>query len=154
MEAILVWVKSGLLFGILASVILMLSPNKAYEKHISMVVGLLFILVMLHPIMELFHLDRDTYTSYIKNFLMIETGENGISSENLGYYEETVAYQLEAALRESGYALKKVSVKANEEGEVEQVMLSFTEEILNAEKIELYLMNLFGEGVKISYEME
>lgn len=154
MEAILVWVKSGLLFGILASVILMLSPNKTYEKHISMVVGLLFILVMLHPVMELFHLDRDTYTSYIRNFLMIETGEKGISAENLEYYEETVAYQLEAALRENGYALKKVNVSTREDGEVERVTLVFTGELNDAEKIEIYLKTLFGEGVKINYEME
>ena len=47
------WVKSGLLFGVMASVILMLCPNKSYMKHIGMVIGLLFILVMLHPLMEL-----------------------------------------------------------------------------------------------------
>lgn len=69
MEGILDWVRSGLLFGIVSSVILMLCPNKSYAKHIGLVVGLLFILVMLHPVMEWMEIDEQTYVSYIKDFL-------------------------------------------------------------------------------------
>lgn len=154
MEVVLNWVKSGLLFGILASVILMLSPNKSYAKHISTVVGLLFILVMIHPIMELFHIDQDTYVSYIKNFLAIEAVDLGGSYENIEFYEETINYQLEAALQEKGYPVKKVMVRADENGEIERVNMLFTSKIIGAEKLELYLKNMFGEGVRINYELE
>lgn len=154
MYQIFAWVKSGLLFGILASVILMLSPNKAYEKHISMVVGMLFVLVMMHPVLELFNLDRDIYTSYIKNFFLIETVENEISKDTLECYEESVAYQLAGILQESGYDIKKVSVDVNEEGKVEKVTLVLAGEIKGVEKLELYIRNLFGEDVKFSYEVE
>ena len=106
MEVILSWVKSGLLFGVFASVILMLSPNKSYMKHIGMVVGLLYILVMLHPLMELFNLDGSTYANYIKNFLMLETENNQISDSNLQFYEESVETQLMAVLKEYGYPVE------------------------------------------------
>lgn len=154
MESILVWVKSGLLFGILASVIIMLSPEKAYVKHISMVVGLLFILVMLHPLMELFQIDRETYASYIRNYLSVETDENGMSKENLEYYEETCGYQLTVSLQGYGYSIERAYVNANEEGEIEKVKLIVGGELRESEKLELYLKNLFGEDVKIRYEVE
>jgi len=152
MEAVLSWVKSGLLFGVVASVILMLCPDKTYMKHIGMVVGLLFILVMIHPLMEFFELDSDTYADYIKHFLMIETENNKISDSNLELYEESVNAQIMAALRESGYSITKVSVDSDQEGKIFRVRLTVGEGVKNIEPVERYLKNLFGEDVKISYE--
>ena len=36
-----------------------------YEKHMSLVVGLLFLLVMIHPIMTFFGIDGQTYIDLI-----------------------------------------------------------------------------------------
>ncbi len=152
MEVVLSWVKSGLLFGVFASVILMLSPNKSYMKHIGMVVGLLFILVMLHPVMELFHLDSSTYADYIKNFLMMEEEDDSISDSNLELYEESVKTQLMAVFKENGYPVEVISVSANSEGKIFKVKLTVTEGIQEIESLERYLKNLFGEDVKICYE--
>lgn len=152
MEVVLSWVKSGLLFGVFASVILMLSPNKSYMKHIGMVVGLLFILVMLHPVMELFHLDSSTYADYIKNFLMMEEEDDSISDSNLKLYEESVKTQLMAVFKENGYPVEVISVSATSEGKIFKVKLAVTEGIQEIESLERYLKNLFGEDVKICYE--
>lgn len=152
MEVVLSWVKSGLLFGVFASVILMLSPNKSYMKHIGMVVGLLFILVMLHPVMELFHLDSSTYADYIKNFLMMEEEDDSISDSNLELYEESVKTQLMAVFKENGYPVEVISVSATSEGKIFKVKLAVTEGIQEIESLERYLKNLFGEDVKICYE--
>lgn len=150
MEMILSWVKSGLLFGIFASVILMLCPNKSYQKHISMVVGLLFILVMLHPVMELLQVDGSTYFAYIQNFLMLE--ENQMSDSNIELYEEALNIQLSANLQESGYLVKEVKTRVDNEGNVEKVTIVFAGEVTGLETIELYLKNVFGEEVVIQYE--
>lgn len=151
MEAILSWVKSGLLFGIFASVILMICPNKSYMKHIGMVVGLLFISVMIHPLMEFFQVDSSTYADYIKNFLMVDTGNNEISDSNLELYEESVKAQLKTVLKENGYSFEEVSVDADKEGNIVKVELSVGENIGNIEPVEKYLKSLFGEDVKICY---
>ncbi len=151
MEMILSWVKSGLLFGILASVILMLSPNKSYQKHIGMVVGLLFILVMLHPVMEIFQVDGSTYAAYIRNFLMLETEEDGVSDSNRELYEESLNIQLMANFQESNYPVKEVRTTVDEIGQVQEVAILFDGEARGLEKLELYLKNLFGEEVVITY---
>ncbi|MCM1157038.1 MAG: stage III sporulation protein AF [Bacteroidales bacterium] len=154
MEEILAWVRSGLLFGIVASLVMMLSPNKAYQKHISLVVGLLFILVMVHPIMELFDLDSSTYLSYIRNFLMLETRQEEMSEENILLYEESVNAQLKTVLQEGGYPVENVSVRAEEDGRITEICLVFNKEVDELERLEHNLINLFGEDVRIRYEAQ
>ncbi|MDD6070662.1 MAG: stage III sporulation protein AF [Clostridiales bacterium] len=146
------WVKSGLLFGVFASVILMLCPNKSYMKHIGMVVGLLFILVMLHPLMELLCVDADAYAGYIKNFLMLETENTDFSEENRQLYEVSLATQLKAVFIEKGYPVTEVCVKTNQSGIVEEIILSFGTGTFDLQNVENYLHRLLGEDVRITYE--
>ncbi len=153
METILSWVKSGLLFGIFASVILMLCPNKSYQKHVGMVVGLLFILVMLHPVMEFMQVDGSTYTSYVRNFLMLED-EDQISESSRRLYEEALDIQLMSNFKEAGYPVKAVEALTDREGNVSEIRIVFDDEVTGLEKMELYLKNLFGESVVIRYEGE
>lgn len=152
MEMILNWVKSGLLFGLLGSVILMLCPNKSYQKHIGMVVGLLFVLVMMHPLMEIFQIDGSTYSAYIRNFLMLSEGQEEITESNRKLYEEAMNIQVYANLQDGGYPVKKVETMVNEQGQVEEIIISFKGEVSNLEKVELYLKNAFGQEVVIRYE--
>lgn len=154
MEFVLSWVKSGLLFGILSSVVLMLSPNKSYMKHIGMIVGLLFILVMIHPIMELFHLEGSTYASYVRNFLMLETENDEVSEADLELYEESISMQLMAVLKEHAYPVKRVMVKAGDDGKIISVSIVFDSSAAQLESLETYIKNLFGEEVRIRYENE
>lgn len=149
---ILSWVKSGLLFGIFASVILMLSPNKSYQKHISFVVGLLFILVMVHPIMVFLDVDQDTYVSYIRNFLMLENSESGLSKENIPLYESSVESQLAAVFLERGYPVKNVRVDSDSQGKILEVAITFSDEVTEIEQIEQYIKRLFGGEVTVRYD--
>lgn len=153
MNAILEWVKSGLIFAVFASVILMLSPNKTYMKHISLVVGLLFILVMVHPVMEFFGLDSKAYASYIEHFLLLEEIETGVSEEHMELYLESVELQVLATLNENGYGVGDVHMVADSEGNVDEVHISFTAEVAGLDRIEEYLKSLFGQEVKIYYEV-
>ncbi len=152
MQAILDWVKSGLLFGILGSVILMLCPNKTYEKHISFVVGLLFLLVMLHPIMEFFSLDQTTFLHSVENYLMMENPTDKISDGDRKLYEEALSLQLETILKESDGSINRVAILTDESGNVREVILCVEGTIRNIDEIEGYLRNIFGEEVIISYE--
>ncbi len=152
MEWILQWVKSGLLFGIVSSVILMLCPNKSYAKHIGLVVGLLFILVMLHPVMELMQIDEDTYISYIRDFFAVSGSPDEISGDNLQLYEEAVAMQVKAALSASGYPVDKIEVQVEEDGSVSKVSISFSDAVNNVEVPEQYIREMFGEEVCVQYE--
>jgi len=152
MEQILSWVKSGLLFGIVSSMILLLSPNKSYEKHMSLVVGLLFILVMLHPIMTFFGLDGQTYISYIQNY--IGASENGgeLSDKEIDLYRDTIELQLDKVLEQAGYKMRYVKPEVDEKGNVYRITISFEGAVDSIETFENYIKNVFGEEVDIVYE--
>ncbi len=151
---ILDWVKSGLLFGIFGSLILMLTPNKSYQKHISFVVGLLFILVMLHPLMELLSLDSQTYFRSIENYFSLESGSMNPSENDLRLYSQTLEMQLKAVLIDSGYEIEKITVQMNGLGDVTGIIISFKGDVTDLSSLEAYIHNLFGQEVTIRYETE
>lgn len=151
---ILDWVKSGLLFGIFGSLILMLTPNKSYQKHISFVVGLLFILVMLHPLMELLSLDSRTYFRSIENYFSLESGSINPSENDLRLYSQTLEVQLKAVLIDSGYEIEKITVQMNGLGDVTGIIISFKGGVTDLSSLEAYIHNLFGQEVTIRYETE
>lgn len=152
MEEILQWVRSGLLFGIFSSVIVMLVPNKAYQKHVSLVVGLLFILVMIHPVLVLLQIDESTYRSYIRNYLSMEGGWGQNEIGDIHFYEKSIAYDLRAKLTDAGYPVQDVFVDAQKDGTVEEVTITLTGEINHIEPLEQYISYVFGEEVEIRYE--
>lgn len=154
MDVILDWVKSGLLFGILGSVIIMLSPNKSYEKYISFVVGLLFILVMIHPLMEFFSLDSTTFLRSVENFLILENNTDGLSENDKKLYEDALGLQLKTVFTDAGCQLENVVVKMDNTGKVYQVNLIVTGRMIELSQIEGYIHNLFGEEVILCYENE
>ncbi len=151
MEWILDWVRSGLLFGIVSSVILMLCPNKSYAKHIGLVVGLLFILVMLHPVMELMEIDEQTYISYIRDFFAVSKSEQ-ISDQSIQLYGESIAMQIKTVLENGGYSIDALSVEVLEDGSVSRVHITFGDTTGDISIVEQYLHEIFGQEVVIQYE--
>ena len=97
MNAVIDWVRSILLFGIFSSVILNLSPNKSYEKHISIVVGMIFILLIINPVTKFRMKDGDAYMSYIKNYVITDRSGLEVSEGARSLYEDSIRIQLEEA---------------------------------------------------------
>ncbi len=151
MEMIFQWVKSGLLFTIISSVIILLCPNKTYMKHVNLVLGLLFILVMIRPVMAMAELDEKTYLSYIDKYLKIDGGDE-LSQNSISLYEDSLSLQLKALLTDSGYAIRDVVVSVGSDTSVEKVVLSFSGQVAGLEYLEAYLHQTFGEEVEIVYE--
>lgn len=146
------WIKSILLFGVFASVILILCPNKNYQKHISFVVGLLFILVMFHPIMSLLQMDARSYIDYVKNLFLVENVQMNDAKEENIIYEEMMEKQILIVLTEYGYPIRNVDVEMNSYGEVERIRISGETKEDFSKSINDYLTQLFGEEVDIRYE--
>ncbi len=152
MDFIISWVRSGLLFSVFASVVLMLSPNKTYMKYISLVIGLLFILVMIHPVMKALNLDTKTYVSYIENLLRLDGTEENMTRDHKELYEDSIALQLIVSLKESGYEIDDIAVEVNDSGAVEEIHIVFAGEVKGLKQIEDYVCSLFGKEVSIYYE--
>ena len=152
MNAVIDWVRSILLFGIFSSVILNLSPNKSYEKHISIVVGMIFILLIINPVTKFRMKDGDAYMSYIKNYVITDRSGLEVSEGARSLYEDSIRIQLEEAFFKAGYPVKRVKVFINDEGEVYRLTISFRGEVSNLDAIETYTKSIFGDGVLIEYE--
>lgn len=152
MTSILAWLKSGLLFGIFSSVILLLSPNKSYEKHISLVVGLLFILVMIHPVMSFLNLDGQTYISFIQKYISAAENGSSLSENERSLYADTIGIQLKDTLKKAGFNVKSVYCEVDDNGHIGRVVLSFEGEVNDITEIENYIRNVFGKEVEIVYE--
>ncbi len=153
MEFVLSWVKNGLVFGLFASVILMLSPGKTYRAHIAMATGLLFIMVMLHPLMELLQIDTASYAEYIQDYLMLEPEVGRYERENLRLYEESVAIEVKMALKAQGYEVSEVGVTADASGRTLCVRIRFGAGSELPGDPERELAGLLGEGARITYEV-
>ena len=152
MQQVYEWVKSGLLFGIFSSVIILLCPNKSYEKHINLVVGLLFILVMIHPVMAFLNIDGQTYISYIQNYITAFEGGDELSDSERSLYGESVKLLLESKLVSMGYPVKDISVSVDQKGVVSGVTISFNGEVSGIMKLDDYIKGIFGYEVDITYE--
>lgn len=152
MNTVIGWVKSILLFGIFSSVLLNLSPNKSYEKHISIAVGMIFILLIINPVTKFRINDSDAYMSYIKNYIIADKSRQQISDGARSLYEDSIRIQLEEAFYEAGYPVKRVKVFANDEGEVYKLSISFRGEVSNLAAVEAYVNSIFENGVLIEYE--
>lgn len=152
MEAIVDWVKSGLIFGMVGSLVLMLSPNKSYEKIINYVVGLLFLLVMINPLMKFFAMDQETFLHTMEDYLSLGTGYYEASSRDKELYLEALSMQLGTVFENAGYEIDEIQLEAFEDGSISSVKLSLKGAVYNTEGLEEYLKNLFGEEVSISYE--
>ena len=62
--------------------------------------------------------------------------------------------QLMAVLKEYAYPVKRVMVKAGEDGKIVSVSVVFDSSVVQLESLETYIKNLFGEEVRIRYENE
>ncbi len=152
MEQILTWVKNGLLFGVISSLILLLSPNKSYEKHMNLVVGLLFILVMIHPIISFFDLDSKTYVSFIQNYIGASGNGDYLSEEELSLYTDTIGIEILSVLEDAGYSVDNVTPYVDEKGTVYKIEISVDGGERTLYALERYIRNVFGEEVEIIYE--
>ena len=152
MEEIFSWIKSGLLFGLFSSVILLLCPNKVYQKHIGMVTGLLFLLIMLRPLISFLSLEDQMYIDYIQNFLMLEVQEEEMTESEQELYEESIILQLKAVLQEKGYPIEEIEVSLDDKGKIEKITFMITEQITGLNELEYYLKEMFGEEIIVCYE--
>ncbi|RSK27801.1 stage III sporulation protein AF [Bacillus sp. HMF5848] len=122
------WIKNIILFILLATVMDMLLPKSSFQKYVKMVTGLLLLMVVFQPIMQLINRDFDDVITAItipetKNDEnienLIEMKKKEIQASQHAYILEQMAVQMETDIQEElvqEYGLK-----------VEDVILSVEE---------------------------
>jgi len=147
------WVRRGLLFCLFSSIIMMICPDKKYYKHLSMIMGLMFILVMIRPFSVLMHTNSQSYIDYLKHLLLFEGTTVEMKYEYREEYESVIESQIELLMKEKGFDISSVNVAINHKGEMEMILLHSAnctvEDINNMENL---LKTIYGEDVIIGYE--
>ena len=138
MEGLVTWVKGIVGYSILVAVLTELLPSK-FSKYIKLYMGLLFILLFLSPVMDLFHLEERMDDFFDKENLKIDLEDKSFELElkQKDVYEgikEEYTKQLSGELSEflQGYGsqLQSVDISWNEDtkaatfGEVKKATLS------------------------------
>lgn len=79
------WVRNLVCYQLLSSVILNILPGNMYQKYVRFFLGMLFIMITLQPVLELFDLTEQINREYVQEMIERELEENlpGEKGENV-----------------------------------------------------------------------
>lgn len=146
------WIKGCLLFSIFSSVILMLCPNKSYYKHISLVVGLLFVLVMIRPLANWNGKNISYYTDYVRRVIFSEQMNRDVEKEYMKSYSDYLKKQIERYLKEKDYQIQVRRIGIDENGMLRKLVVHVDLEGKSLADAENALIQIAGQDVDIIYE--
>ena len=113
------WIKSIIIFVIFASFVRYLLPDGAYLKYIQNTIGLVMILVVINPLMELFDLSESLQSYYFD-----EMSSDGAYAEDDMYLTELMEELVEEYISGSYGEEADVTVSLND-GDVSSVDIAF-----------------------------
>lgn len=95
MDAILDWVKPIIYFSIFITILMQILPGDKYKKYIRFFAGLLMIVLVMNPILNLFRQDDISAQIFSEEFFQDQEDAVGIEIEELEesaneYYEKII----------------------------------------------------------------
>ncbi|MBA2873424.1 stage III sporulation protein AF [Thermaerobacillus caldiproteolyticus] len=128
MQLIIEWVTNIIIFILFAMIIDLLLPATNFQKYVKMVIGLILILLMLSPLLQLFSIDVDRLlaTIHMEGSNQQETMKNEfemkkkeIQASQRAYILEQMAVQMkkqvaEELMKDYGLMVQNISFQTNE----------------------------------------
>lgn len=112
MEFINSWLKSIVIYSLLATIITNILPNDSYKKYTKIFIGMVLIIVIIKPFSNLINMDN--YLSYdvlVENLnLEAMAVSNSSFVNNKSVYEDTLKKQISSQLIASGYEVVSVDI--------------------------------------------
>lgn len=95
MDVIFDWVKPIIYFSIFLTVLLQFLPNEKYKKYIHFFAGLLMIVLVMRPVLNLFGEEDFSKKVFSESFYQEQSEEIDLNLEDLenaasSYYEELI----------------------------------------------------------------
>ncbi|MGN0435685.1 MAG: hypothetical protein ACI4D8_03540, partial [Wujia sp.] len=114
------WMKSLIIYLILAGLAVNLSPGKSYKRYIGFFNGLIVIIILGKPISYILGLsggDIDKFTEGIDNYLY--SNSSFVVADNMyDYYDMSLDIAMENTLRENGIVVDKLLAISDEDGKI------------------------------------
>ena len=122
MEQIYTWIRNIVIYMILNTIIMNLLGNKSYKKYISIVSGMILVLIVISPLVNLIKLDEILDYNFKSNDFAIETADfkNNLARVEkeqrtavLSEYNKKIKSQVEELLLEEDVILTQFDVTIN-----------------------------------------
>lgn len=120
MEQIYDWIKNIVIYMLLNTIIMNLLGNKSYKKYASIISGMILVLIVISPVMQLMQLD-DNLDYYLKyNDLNVDTIEfksklSAVEEEQraaiLAKYEDKIIGQIKELLQQENIYPENIEIK-------------------------------------------
>lgn len=98
MDAVLSWMKPIIYFSIFLTVLLQLLPNEKYKKYIRFFAGLLMIVLVLRPVLNLFGTEDLSEKIFSESFYQEQSEEIEL---DMGDLEDAASAYYESLLEEN-----------------------------------------------------
>lgn len=126
MEAIYDWVRNIIIFLVLTTIIGNLLGKSSYKKYITLTTGIILVILVVSPLLQLFHLD-ETLDYYLSNNLFKAEAEeyNGrlLDVEEtkmttiVQNYKDIINEQVEGLLKTQGLSITNIDIVVEENEE-------------------------------------
>lgn len=173
-QAVYQWVRNLAVYYIVLTAVIQVMPNRQYGSYIRYFMGVLLILIITSPLLELLHLDgvmdaRFRQELLEEEFLNSRWGQVYGEYAGSGYYIEAYEQEMENQMQESlehilgqGFEIREIHVKIELDEESREFVVSSVQILLAGaengqmrEKVEDELAGTYeipGEKVEIFFE--
>lgn len=154
MSIITLWVKKLILLVLLATFLELLLPTNAYQKYVRMAMGLLILLTLLTPLLEIFQ--KPITLNQLGGFY--QTSENGqeidmeriqaLSKQLVSYQDETTTQYVKTQIKD----LVAKQVEEEHQVKVDSVDVILKKDKENAQSIDQIVVHIQRNGEPIASE--
>ena len=171
-EYLMTLIKKTSIFMILAQAFIHFRPSAVYEKYFKFLIGIMTTVILVIPVMELFHSGtlieyQEKLHYYMEELEKVATQElpEAVSPETeyLSIMSEEVKTRLNKMLLEEGYQLKDVEIteegmiklllvsigKENSDIQIPEITLSKSNEEKDLERRAMEVLELETDGVEV-----
>ena len=133
MESIYSWVKNLVFFYILMTAVLHLLPKSSYEKYVRFFCGLLLVVLLLSPVLELIYdsgylLEKINYENFWQETDSMKLDVKGMEQAQketfLAEYEKAIENDISGMAEDEGLLVNDVRVELSADYKLEHISLS------------------------------
>lgn len=113
------WMKSLIVYLILAAAVVNLSPSGSYKKYIKFFTGIVAIILLMKPISYIFNFDEGMIFSQMRDMSTFDlSGDNQSYDEIDDYYELSLSKAITYELNKRGFLVSEVSVITDKDNKI------------------------------------
>jgi len=147
------WMKSLIIYLILAGLVVNIAPSGNYVKYIRFFVGLIIVIILIEPISYIFTFDEGNIDSLVENIdeFMSDNSSLKNSDTMFNYYEMSYSKAIEDILSKKGYSIYDVDVLTNDDGLIVKCIIVLTGDAYDEADIKKSISDVYNLEIDSIY---